>query len=262
MAGENGGQATATSGPPDLADLLAKARASAGGGVSNVYMGNSGKYVGSRFVSSDKVQTADQAELNFYTWSMDETRAWGQRLYKAGILKDPTDYDSMFSVWKAAVAKSAAFYAVGKKVTPWDVIGIQENLSGVGGPNGPRVGKPKTVRRVDKNIQNLSPADADAYTKQVFQDMVGRDPTDGELAKYRSMLIGLSAKNPQVTTTTSNYDAEGVLTGSVSNTTGGFTSGMAQSAVQGGVDSTAEYGTYLAAVKYYNALQGALGAAI
>jgi hypothetical protein len=79
------------------------------------------------------------AVADWYKWSDQERSAFGQRLYKLGLVKDPNDYGSVFNAWQSAVQEASNFYmAAGKKVTPWQVLDIV-----AGGTNGGRTPRPR-----------------------------------------------------------------------------------------------------------------------
>jgi hypothetical protein len=200
-------------------------------------------------------KSVEEGTLEFYKWSEVELQAWGQRLYKAGMISNPGDYQAMARAWADAVKLSANYWAAGRPITPWEVIDIQEGLAHAGQRT------PKTSRNMSKSLNIPSAEEADGITRQMFQDLLGRDPTDGEAARYRSILIGKAKQNPTVTTTIQNTDGTG-NTSSSSTTTGGFSSAMAQEAVRGQATEDPEYGAYLAATTYMGALQQMLAAPV
>lgn len=193
--------------------------------------------------ANDRQITVSEAVGNFWSWSSEQRAAFGKRLYAAGIIDDPSNFVAMQAAWERAVEGAAASGAAGAPRTPWEIIDLWDGLS-----DNPREPKKTVVQR-----QNDIPTaqEADAMVRQIFRDQVGRDPDEGELSKYRGMVIRKVADNPTVTTTT--YDADG-NPNSVSR--GGLD---VTAAIQDMVQDDDDYGTYQAATTYFNALLGALG---
>lgn len=202
-----------------------------------------GEQIGVR--TGDDILDLDAATSNFYSWSDVERDAWGKRLYKAGMLRDPDDFDGMLKAWAYAVEQAAGFYThAGRKITPWQVIDLLDS------GEGPQ-GGPKTTKSTSKAYQIPSESEARAAITAIFQDQLGRDPTDGELSRYRSMWIGQARQNPAVTTTTTTTDPSG-NTSSSSTTSGGFDPrGFLVQEAQG----DPEYGALQSATVYYNVLE-------
>jgi len=205
---------------------------------------------------TDDTQSLTMAKNNIFTWSPSEQQAWVNKLYRAGLINDPSNFDAAIAQWSSAVDFAAGQYTYGgKKVTPWDVIQDRLGLSKLNGKgNGPR-----TTTSTSTAAQVLSNGDADTMIKAMFQNQLGRDPDKGELSRYRSMLINHVSDNPTVTKTTQTVDAKG---NSTSNTTS--SGGTSESELSGMVSSrnTAdpEWGAYQAATSYMGALEGLLGA--
>lgn len=193
----------------------------------------------------------DQALSDIYTWSDEERSAFGKRLYSAGLINDPANYDQINQMWSAAVTESAKYSAVGKKMTPWGVIGLMEGLAG-GGP------KSKTTTNKSTSYDIASKEDVAGMVTSVFKNALGRAPTDGEMDRYSSMLIRKSKTNPRVTSTTQTTDVNGNSTSS-STSSGGYSSQAAEYDAQKKAQGDPEYGAYQAATTYFNALVGALG---
>lgn len=201
--------------------------------------------ISGRVTTAPDERDLDSAVNDFYTWSEAERGAWGQRLYKAGMLRDPDDYDGMLKAWQYAVEQAAGMWTHGKKpVTPWQFIDLLDS------GQGPQ-GGPKTTKSTSKSYQIPSESEARAAITAIFQDQLGRDPTDGELSRYRSMWIGQARQNPATTTTTTTTDPTGNTTSS-STTSGGFDPrGFLVQEAQG----DPEYGALQSATTYYNVLE-------
>lgn len=222
----------------------------------NVYWGQKtvGSGGGEFHGGADNTQQVDEAQYdwamnNFYTWDDTERAAWGARLYKAGLLKDPTDYNGMLEAWKYAVDNAANMWTHGKKkITPWGFIDL------VDGMNGERPTS-TTTRNTQVNYQIPSVTEATASITTMFQQLLGRDPTEGEIERYRSMWIGQARKDPTTVTSVNTTDTFG-NTSTTSTSSGGFDpSGFLPDQVK----ADPEWGAYQAAVPYYNMLNQIAG---
>jgi hypothetical protein len=191
------------------------------------------------------------AVADWYKWSDQERSAFGQRLYKLGLVKDPHDYGSVFSAWQSAVQEASNFYmAAGKKVTPWQVLDIV-----AGGANGPHS---KTQTNTSKSFNIPTVEDAHVATKQIFQALMGRDPDKNELDRYGSMMSAYAQKHPTVTKQTQTTDIHGNTTSS-STSSGGYSAAGVTDMLSDRAKADPEYGSYQAATTYFNALIGAMG---
>lgn len=220
----------------------------------NVYLG---RWQGDHEAQSPTagVVTLTAAKQNFYAWSPAEQQAWANKMYRAGLINDPGNYDAALAQWTSAVEFAAGQYTYGqKRITPWDVMQDRLGLSRVAGNgNGPRTTTSTSTAR-----QVLSNGDADTMIKAIFQSQLGRDPDKGELSRYRSMLINKVDANPQVSTTTTNYDGKGNQT-SNTVTRGGVNQSELQGMVSDKNQADPEWGAYQAATSYMGALENLLG---
>jgi hypothetical protein len=215
-----------------------------------VYMGFHGDHEAQAPASALTVPSSS-ALNQFYSWSDEERAAWGRRLYAAGMTKNPDDYDAQLEGWKYAVANASSYYtAAGKTMTPWGFMDMKQATM------GEKV-EPYRGPRVQKNYNLPSKTDAEAAIKSMFQNELGRDPSDGELDRYRSMMLAQYKKNPTVTTTTpTSFAADGSVIDSKTTTTGGFNP---QGWLEDQTEADPEWGAYQAATTYFNALQQAMG---
>lgn len=205
----------------------------------------------------DDIRSYEDGLNDIYGWSARHRRAMGNKMYAMHLIQSPTDYDGMNQVWNAAVKESAMRYTVsgGKvKVTPYDMI---DAMAGLGNNGSPYANQ--TITRTHTSTQIITPETADAAIRNIFQQEVGRDPTKGELSKYRATLTGYSQSHPQVTKETTKYDAHGGAMDTSSVTTGGADAGGMQDVATQQLRQNTEYGTYQAATTYYNALMQAVG---
>lgn len=181
-----------------------------------------------------------------------------------------TTFADFLKVWEAAVKQSAAAYdnGTGKKISPWDMLGMlaagsSTDKNGGTGTTPPFTGV-KTTTSTNTSIDDIDPATADSVLTSTLTQLLGRAPTDAEKSDYLSRANGLSKLNPAITQTTTktNYQ-NGEATGQQSFThqTGGVTQADLQSAAENQAKANPEYGAYQAAGTVYNWLTSALGAA-
>lgn len=285
MPGENSGSPTqgTFSSPDDIAKALAALRGGGGGAntgpsASNalggnftaggkqpmVFWGATARNTNTRDSSRDEVLAASgftrrgirelplqEAVADFYNWPDSERQAWGQRLYKLGVLKDPNDYQGMMSAWQDAVQQASNFYTVaGKRVTPWQVVDL---MAGGGAQAHPTT---NTSTATSVNVPTVE--DAHAAAKTVTQALLGRDPDKNEMDRLASIMTGYAQKNPSVTKTTQTNDGKGNVTSS-STSSGGYSAAGMGDLLQENVKADPEYGAYQAATTYFGALMNAIG---
>lgn len=212
--------------------------------------------------------TEDQAVEKLAELNDTELAALGQRMYRAGMISDPASIKAITSGWAELVQIAALkLQGANRHVTPWQVLDLQEamTLDAGTGPAGQGVGGgggykgPRSLTKREKNFTIPTAEEADSITRTMFQNLLGRDPDEAEMGRYRSLLIGKAKQNPQVTTTTQKFDAFGNTVDTSSTSAGGFTATMAQESVRDKAQADPEYGAYQAATTYMNALQQAIG---
>lgn len=94
---------------------------------------------------------------------------------------------------------------------------------------------------------------------QTLHDLLGRDPTPGELAAYQHGVANVAAENPTVTNTTTHYK-NGEAVGQTNVTTGGYDERQAE--IDAASSASPEVAQNQQATTYYNALVDALRAAV
>jgi cell wall-associated NlpC family hydrolase len=256
------GTTSATNTPPTLADFQQQYGLGAGTGQLKVFFGNHdyGKDLthspNGYDVPQPSTMTQDAAESEWFNMAPAEQQAWANKFYRAGIISDPSDYDAMFSLWKSAVAFAGGQYTTGgKQITPYDVLnqrlGIAASASGGS----------KTSTSTHTDIQHLDPEAAKGMVTAVFQNLLGRDPTQGEVSRYGGLIINKVAKNPTVTktTTTTGGDLNNPTSNSTSTTSGGVSNDSLNQILNDKTKADPEYGAYQAATTYFNAMQDAFG---
>lgn len=198
--------------------------------------------------AKDRDITTTEAVNNFWAWSDAQRAAFGKRLHSIGLIDDPANFQAMYAAWARAVDGAAASRAAGKPRTPWEVIDLWDGLS------ENHLDDDQKEPTTQTSYNTPSRQEAEAMIRQLFRDQVGRDPDEGELSKYRGMIIRKASDNPTVSRTV--YDANGNAT---TTTSGGID---IQSEIQDLVQEDDDYGTFQAGTTYLNALMSALGAPV
>jgi hypothetical protein len=192
-------------------------------------------------------------------WSSAFREGISQKMFKAGLVSDPTDWNAVNNAWANVVQDAGLRYAMsgGKsKITPYQMLDIMVGVSGDLKKNA----APKTTTQSTTSFSNnvIDAKTADSLVRAIYHDQIGRDPTPNELATYRVMVTGYTKANPSKTTTntTQTTDGMGNVTQNVhSDSSGGWTQAGVQEQVLGKTRQDPEYGAYQAATTYYNALQ-------
>lgn len=206
-------------------------------------------------VGQEQTKTLQEAVNAWYTMSDADQQAFAQKAYRLGLISDPHNFQQAFGQWQETVRLASNYYmAANKKVTPWQALDI------LGGSTmgGAGAGGPKTQTGTSTSVHVPTVEDAHVLTKQLFQSLMGRDPTGAELDQYASMVTAYARKHPDKTTTTTTTDGKGNST-STSSSSGGVSEAAMQDTLAEQAKADPEYGAYQAATTYYNALLQAIG---
>lgn len=192
-------------------------------------------------ISVDDIRSADE----LMSWLADE-KTFNQirdAAKKSGI--DVKSYDDVAKVWEQVVKQAAATYSTtGKKVTPWALL----QLRGKSMVNG----KPAAKTTTSSNIESMDPAQAKVMLKNSLAQMLGRDPRQSEIEDFISKAQTIAKQNPNVTTTTTQYDFAGDPVSQSSTSKGGsdVVSAKAQLEAEHAAESAPDYAQYQAAGVY------------
>lgn len=156
--------------------------------------------------------------------------------------------------------------------TPWDVMESYNHKPGTLGTH--RVGDwiidnatgekvkyvgPRSKTTTQTSVDLSDPETAQALITNSLTQLLGRAPSDGELARFRSTLTGYERANPSVATTTESYDDQGNVVSSRTTRSGGVTDAGRQAVLADRIDDSPEYAKYQAGTTYFNALLGLIG---
>jgi hypothetical protein len=242
-----------------------------------VYMGDKPPVriegMGYRKVKGDLWVSTKEAEQEFYTWSAKQQKDFTAQGILSGLLKVGDGPMEAGSLWKKLVKEASAYGAAGQKVTPIDLMASYVKASG--GANAwvqrgvfefnTQTGEQRYVgpgtylgdgraQQTDTRVDLTDPDTARAVATKLFQDMMGRDPGQGELGSFASALHSAEEASPVVSTTTTEYNMEtGQPIGSDTTQSGGLTSEARSYIAEQQIKGKKEYGAYQAATTYQNA---------
>jgi hypothetical protein len=179
------------------------------------------------------------------------------------------------ALWKKLVKEAANYGAAGQKVSPIDLMATYVKASGGGnawtsagvwqintqtgerrytGP-GTYLGDGK-AQMTDTRVDLTDPDTARAISTQLFQNLMGRDPGEGELSAFANALHSAEQNSPVVSTTTTQYDMDtGQQLSSSTTQSGGLTADAKGYIQEQQIKGKKEYGVNQAVTTYQNAFE-------
>jgi hypothetical protein len=208
--------------------------------------------------------SADQAASSFLDMDEKDRKEFMQKAIETGLIKPGSDGVSaaeVFEAWQRATNYAASYNkdrGQDKWISPWEAA-TRMGVSGVAGSGGAYDPfKPRTQTQTTKRDFTKG-NDAESVTRNlesIFQQEMGRAPTEQERAVYQRAIQKAYDANPEKTVSTTQTDANGVTTGTTT--------------ASGGVDMTAtlldqvrndpESQAFQAGSTYFSAALQALGA--
>lgn len=181
-----------------------------------------------------------------------------KRARAAGVEVDGEDFEAVEKLWSDALRRAATAYAAGQKVTPWAIFGLlgRAKKDGTDGPS--------TRLTTDVAIEEMDPATARRMVQTAAREFLGKDPSEAQIDDFIARAQLVAKQNPRITKTTSQLDAEGVITDQTSSTTGGGQAVTDQALLEAEemMKADPEYGEIQASTFYFNALQDAIGSTV
>lgn len=219
----------------------------------------------------------DDALKDYYTWGLRKQSDFVAKGILSGMLKLGDGPMEGAALWKKLVKEASQYGAAGKKVSPIDLMASYVQASGGTGANawrqagvweinvqtgerryqgpGKYLGDGK-AQQTDTRVDLTDPDTARAMATRLFQDMMGRDPGQGELGGFAAALHEAERNSPVVSTTTTEYDMEtGQQLGSATQQSGGLTAEARSYIGEQKIKGTKEYGAFQAATTYQGALE-------
>jgi hypothetical protein len=211
------------------------------------------------------------------------------KMQYAGLIKDDDGIMEMQAKWKKLVDASAGLTAAGRKISPMDILDSYLGKGPLGGKGGLGAGGasgaalwqtqyrggrkflvnsqtgevkyegPRFETTYNKSIDLTDPTTAKAIATSVFQQLLHRDPGNGEMGGFAGALRTAEQQSPVVTNTTTEYDMNtGEAIGQSSESSGGMSADAKQYLGIQQVKKKKEYGAVQAATTYENALESAI----
>jgi hypothetical protein len=250
-------------------------------GAANVYMGDEyaptardEKY-GRTPRSVPRWATEVQATGEYYSWTPKQQSDFIAQGILSGLLKLGDGPMEGGALWKKLVKEAAQYGAAGQHVSPIDIMATYVKASG--GANAwksagvwqinTQTGERKYVgpgtylgegkaQQIDTRVDLTDPDTARAVSTKLFQDLMGRDPGEGELTAFAGALSQAEQANPVVATTTTQYDMDtGQALSSDTTQSGGLTSEARAYIQEQQIKKKKEYGAFQAATTYEGALE-------
>lgn len=278
---------TAAKGPDPEAIKALQALMSAGGagagGTGRVYMGDTfvpfrprGAEEKGRELRRAKWVSEDEAMADFYKWSEKRRRDFLAQLVVGGLVPVGSGVVEAEKAWQTLVQSASRFGKAGQKVTPFDLLTSYVKAAG-GGQNawrqqgvfevntvtgerryagpGTYLGNGMAVQ-TDTRTDLTDPDTARAIATRLFQQLMGRDPGQGELGAFASALHSAEAASPVTQTTTTQYSLEtGQVVGQDTQSSGGLSAEARAQIGEGQIKGTKEYGVNQAVTTYQGAFE-------
>lgn len=235
--------------PKDPLVYLGQTQTVAGMSERNQLLVESGKL---KPLTVDNTMTLSQAAGQYYTWDQKTKDNFLAQIALTG--KDVTGLSDgeVAQLWAAYAAQAGNYYAMGQKVTPWDILAKDRRQREA------FMKTPRTVTTTSTDLDISSGLSARALFQQATHALLGRDPTKAELRTFQSQLNAYERANPRVTTTTTSYLGS-EATGQKSTTTGGVKAEDRAMMAEDAAKADPEYGAYQAATNGMNWLMEMVG---
>ncbi|MEV4228133.1 hypothetical protein AB0J81_13735 [Streptomyces bobili] len=224
-----------------------------------------------------KWATEEEAASEYYRWDQKHQSDFVAKGILSGMLKLGDGPLEGAALWKKLVKEAAQYGAVGAKVSPIDLMASYVQAAGGTGKNawvnagvwqintqtgerkytgpGTYLGKGR-AQQVDTRVDLTDPDTARAISTKLFQDLMGRDPAEGELAAFANALHSAEQAAPVVATTTTQYDMDTGQALSSDTTQSGGVSGEGKAYIQEqAIKGSKEYGVTQAVTTYQNAFE-------
>jgi hypothetical protein len=118
---------------------------------------------------------------------------------------------------------------------------------------------PKTKTTTQSKVDLSSPEDVRAITTQMLTELLGRAPTDAEVAKFKTSINSLEKANPTKATITETLNDMGEVVNTATTTSGGVSNDARGLLVSDEAKKGPEYGKYQSGTTYWNAMMQMLG---
>lgn len=205
-----------------------------------------------RVMKPDVRTKADLMKM-FESWDWNLKTWFRNSLAATGVDVSNMNDGALLAYWERYIDRAAQKYDAGINMNPFGVLNLDVEQRLKWQTQDQK--QPKTITQTSSQTQLSTSADARAIYQTAAQQLLGRDPTSEEVSGFLTLLNSQERSNPQITTTTSNYDAEGKLTTQSSVSEGGLSAEARNLAATDMAKQNPEYGAYQAATTYMDALK-------
>ena len=205
------------------------------------------------------------AASHFLDMTDAEREDFKRRALAAGLIQPGRDgvvtTSDVMEAWTKMVSASSSYNAERSDkpdawISPWEAINKFAGRDLAGADGAVDLFKPVTTTQV--NHRKFGVGDIQGSLEQIFQSQMGRTPKKGELEAYRKMVQAAYDRNPERSTQTTTYDANGNPT--VNSTSSGGID--VNSTLLDQVQGTNEADAYQAGVTYMQAIQQAIASPV
>lgn len=226
--------------------------------------------------SNQRWMTTTDALTVYRDWSAKQRSDFVAKGILTGLLKPGDGVMEGAALWKKLVTEAGEFGKAGHAISPNDILKSYVDAAGgagksawrqMGGPfeinvqtgekrymgPGTYLGGGKALQ-TDTRVDLTDPDTARSIATKLFQDMMGRDPGQGELAAFADALHSAEQSSPVVTAQTTQYDMDtGQPLSTSTSTSGGLTAEARSLIGENQVKGKKEYGVTQAATTYQSA---------
>lgn len=223
----------------------------------------------------DNWMSTSAAENLYFNWTDKQRSDFRAKAMLGGLLKQGDGDLEASALWVKLVDQASLYGAQNKKVGPMDLLTgyVKSNSAGGGWIKDPnnndfqinamtgqrRYVGPQFKTTTQTNVDLTDPATARALATSIFQQLLGRDPGQNEIAAYAAALQQSEAADPSRATTVTQYDNKGNAIATNTMTSGGMDDAAKAQLAQDQIKKTKEYGATQAATTYMDAISKAVG---
>lgn len=254
-----------------------------GSPMSQVYMGSGGTVANTADPTGARKQAAqpqylgyDEANLLPTTWTPQQLKKFVNQgiLYKLPGFGSDMGMPEIVDAWGNLVDSAQVLSKGGQNWSPYDVMESYSQKPGAFGTvksaDGDwlldaRTGEkikyvgPRSKTTTSKRVDLSSAEDVKALTTQMLTELLGRVPTADELGKYKSAMGSYEQAHPEMATTTTRINEQGVATDESTTTSGGVSDAARASLITTQAKEGPEYAKYQSATTYWNAFMQMIG---
>lgn len=197
--------------------------------------------------ATDKL-TMEEALQQFWKFSDTDKARFDNFLARSGAKPGEMTTLKKYDIWKTYIEASLNYAMAGKtNISPWDVMNAE-----ISAREAEQAKEPKTVTQTSRSVDLSSRADVEAILYQASKTLLGRAPTDDEVASFLTGVNAMERESPTLVTTRTTTSPEGEVVDQQVERSGGVSDTARSLAAKKEAEKSPEYGAYQAATTYYN----------